>query len=255
MSEKIQRYYALKERPLEVIDLSLVTYIDEPAAGNSYVCINTEGAPYKIISLESEEQAKRVHAEITAALAAFRAQPPELPAAVAPVENAQLAVPQFTVTEITVGASTSFNHPHEDYANFKPSVTLKAQIRGGDFDLITMQLQHDAHAMVLREKQRILAELQREEEISNLRSRLDDYRGCAEHTRERLAEETDPSTADSLRLQLAGYEKNIANQIEKLKSLGAWPEESPAPSAVEPAAASVPVAPSIDPAGERRAPF
>lgn len=36
------------------------------------------------------------------------------------------------ITEITVSAGRTFNHPYEDYSNLRPQVTMKATIEEGD---------------------------------------------------------------------------------------------------------------------------
>jgi hypothetical protein len=77
------------------------------------------------------------------------------------------------ITEITVTSSTSFNHPGESYANFKPSVTLKASISEcEDARKAVLILQGRAHEVVMAEKARILAEIERENMITRLEGDL-----------------------------------------------------------------------------------
>lgn len=65
------------------------------------------------------------------------------------------------ITEITVGAATSFNHPFESYSNFKPSVVLKATVgESEDVSSAVVALQMLADDMVCEEKARILAALE-----------------------------------------------------------------------------------------------
>lgn len=64
------------------------------------------------------------------------------------------------VTEITVHASTGFTHPHEAYSNFKPGVTLHAQLTDGENVWErTRALQTLAESLVQAEKQETLARL------------------------------------------------------------------------------------------------
>ncbi len=53
------------------------------------------------------------------------------------------------ITEITVNAGRTLQHPCESYANIRPSVTLKASLADGDDPLeATRQLQRQAEQMV-----------------------------------------------------------------------------------------------------------
>lgn len=52
------------------------------------------------------------------------------------------------ITEITVHASRTLPHPVEDYANIRPSVTLKAEINGDDPLEATKELQRKAEMLV-----------------------------------------------------------------------------------------------------------
>lgn len=83
------------------------------------------------------------------------------------------------IIEITVGAATSFNNPHESYSNFKPSVTLRAQLdHGENFARAVASLQADAQSLVMAERERILAELQRENEIECAERNIASWRRC-----------------------------------------------------------------------------
>jgi hypothetical protein len=75
----------------------------------------------------------------------------------------------MTITQITVHASTSFNHPFEQYANFKPGVTLTAELeRRDDPKEKTKELQIIADGLVMLERQRILERLkeQRDRDVA-----------------------------------------------------------------------------------------
>ena len=86
------------------------------------------------------------------------------------------------ITEITVGAATSFNHPHESYANFKPSLTLKATVEGSNADafLAARDLQATAQKLVEDEKARILAEIEREAQIESAERDVERWKDIVE---------------------------------------------------------------------------
>lgn len=84
------------------------------------------------------------------------------------------------ITEIIVTAGRTFNHPHEQYSNLKPSLVLKAQL-AEDEDPVsaTKQLQSQAEGLVEDHKQNMLRSLeelyqlgQRQEEILGLQRQL-----------------------------------------------------------------------------------
>jgi hypothetical protein len=80
------------------------------------------------------------------------------------------------ITEITVGASSGFNHPYEEYSNFKPSVTIRATIDPyEDATTAAKVLQMKAEDLVDSEKARILAALKIEQETERA-ERIVDHR-------------------------------------------------------------------------------
>lgn len=61
------------------------------------------------------------------------------------------------VTEITVSAGTTFNHPYEQYSNFRPAITLKASLNDGDdYKQCVADLQREANEIIERRKAEIL---------------------------------------------------------------------------------------------------
>lgn len=85
----------------------------------------------------------------------------------------------MTIIEITVGAATSFNHPYESYANYKPSVTIKATLESfEDGASVTRELQRRADRIISEEKQRILHNL-----------KIENLEGALKNSVESLAEE------------------------------------------------------------------
>ena len=67
---------------------------------------------------------------------------------------------QLKVTEVTVSAARSFNHPYEMYSNFKPMLSIKAAvIEGEDVPEKICALQQNAERIIENHKQRILDEI------------------------------------------------------------------------------------------------
>lgn len=97
------------------------------------------------------------------------------------------------ITEIVVSAGRTFNHPHEQYSNLRPNVTVKAILQDGD-DWIetTKRLQAQAEQLIedhknhmlqsiedlyeLTERQRELVSL--ESSIRKAQTRLDQIRNA-----------------------------------------------------------------------------
>lgn len=70
------------------------------------------------------------------------------------------------ITEVTVSASQSFNHPYESYANFKPGVTIRAEVQEGeDSDGVIKQLQAKAEGLVQDHKVHLLATIEKIQEL------------------------------------------------------------------------------------------
>lgn len=68
----------------------------------------------------------------------------------------------MTVTEITITSGRTFNHPHEQYSNLRPSVTLKASLaEGDDPDAAIKALQAKAERLVEDHKTLLLESLDR----------------------------------------------------------------------------------------------
>jgi hypothetical protein len=64
------------------------------------------------------------------------------------------------ITKVTVGLSSNFNHPYEQYANFKPHVSLEAEVaEGEDVNSVVYGLQSEARILLQLEKKFILESL------------------------------------------------------------------------------------------------
>src|SRR3990167_10406802 len=71
------------------------------------------------------------------------------------------------VTQITVDAGRTFNHPYEQYSNLRPSVTITASIDETDNpDECAKALQARAEELVENHKQHLLGSLERLHELS-----------------------------------------------------------------------------------------
>ena len=79
------------------------------------------------------------------------------------------------IRRITVHAGRTFNHPHEDFSNLKPSVCLEAELaEGDDPKKCTQLLQQQAEGLVEDHKQQLLRSL---EELYQLSTRQAEVRG------------------------------------------------------------------------------
>lgn len=77
------------------------------------------------------------------------------------------------VTEITVHAGRTFNHPYEQYANFKPGLSLRATLDDGeDPTAVTKALQAHAEKMAEEQKQQVLADLHQLERHARMTSSI-----------------------------------------------------------------------------------
>lgn len=74
---------------------------------------------------------------------------------------AESTMAKLKVTQVSVMAARTFNHPYEQYSNFRPSVTMVAEVtKGQKAEEIVYALQQAAEKMAENHKQRILGELE-----------------------------------------------------------------------------------------------
>jgi predicted signal transduction protein with EAL and GGDEF domain len=84
------------------------------------------------------------------------------------------------ITEVAVSAGRTFNHPFENFSNFRPEVTVKARVQeGDDAEAAVRELQKKAETLVENHKNAILAHLhtlqnlsKTEDEINQLEARI-----------------------------------------------------------------------------------
>jgi hypothetical protein len=88
----------------------------------------------------------------------------------------------MNIKSITVTAGRTFNHPHEQFSNLRPEVTMTADLSEGEDPLAaTRQLQAQAEALVEDHKQSLLKSLEelylmseRQAEMRGLQRQLED---------------------------------------------------------------------------------
>ena len=77
------------------------------------------------------------------------------------------------ITEIVVTAGRTFNHPHEEYSNLRPSVLLKATLAAGEAAVqATKTLQQQAEQLVEDHKQNLLKSLEDIYELGEAKTRM-----------------------------------------------------------------------------------
>jgi hypothetical protein len=77
------------------------------------------------------------------------------------------------ITEIDAAAGRTFNHPHEDYSNLRPSITLRAVLTEGDDPVACAKtLQQTAEQLVEDQKIGMLKALDEAHEMGEARSRM-----------------------------------------------------------------------------------
>ena len=85
------------------------------------------------------------------------------------------------ITEVTVSAGRTFNHPYETYSNLRPNVTIKANLAPGeDAQKAINDLQALAEKSVEDHKQGLLRSL---EELHNLTERQREMTTLADELR------------------------------------------------------------------------
>ena len=79
------------------------------------------------------------------------------------------------IQEIVVTAGRTFNHPHEQYSNLRPEVTMRATLdEGEDVSAATKELQARAEGLVEDHKNGLLRSI---EELYQLTERQTEVRG------------------------------------------------------------------------------
>jgi cell division protein ZapA (FtsZ GTPase activity inhibitor) len=91
------------------------------------------------------------------------------------------------VSEITVSAGRTFNHPFESYSNLRPEVTIRATLaEGEDFEAVTKQLQAKAERLVEDHKSALLTSLNLLYEYDQAQRRITDLERSINHAQAEL---------------------------------------------------------------------
>jgi fructose-1,6-bisphosphatase len=79
----------------------------------------------------------------------------------------------MTITEITVSAGRTFNHPYENYSNLKPMITVRASLEADDsWQDRVKQLQEQTEQLVEDHKQALLTEIKATHAIMQTRGEV-----------------------------------------------------------------------------------
>ncbi len=71
------------------------------------------------------------------------------------------------ITEVIVSAGRTFNHPHEQYSNLRPGLTIKATPEEGEtLEQINSVLREKAEKLIEADKGRMIADIINLEEIT-----------------------------------------------------------------------------------------
>ncbi|WP_043588109.1 hypothetical protein [Geminisphaera colitermitum] len=124
------------------------------------------------------------------------------------------------IIEITAGDQAGFNHPFEQYSNFKPSITLRAVLLDGEDPVKAIQnLQRDAHDCVEAEKDRILKHLAIEHAVERTEAIISSRRAQIANG-EKLIAEDDAKSEEERRENCAcvvGYDP-VADARESIET-------------------------------------
>lgn len=93
------------------------------------------------------------------------------------------------ITEITVSASRTFNHPYEEYSNLKPGVVLKASIdEFEDYEAAVKALQAKAEGMIEDHKQSLLKSIHDLAQVTEMQREMRSLESQMRSAQERLEE-------------------------------------------------------------------
>jgi hypothetical protein len=94
----------------------------------------------------------------------------------------------MTITEVTVSAGRTFNHPYESYSNLRPGVVLRATLNiADDPEVCVKQLQAQAETLVEDHKQHLLSSLHRLQELGLMEQEMTRLESLIQQSQERLS--------------------------------------------------------------------
>ena len=77
------------------------------------------------------------------------------------------------IRKIIAHAGRTFNHPHEDYSNLRPGITLEAELGDGeDAVACAKALQHQAEQLAEDQKRNLLAAMEDEYQVGQAKTRM-----------------------------------------------------------------------------------
>jgi len=93
------------------------------------------------------------------------------------------------ITEITITAARTFNHPHEQYSNLRPEAVLRASVPEGEDPVACVrQLQAQAEGLVEDHKQGMLRSLEELYQLSERQAEMLGLQSQLKRTQDRLDE-------------------------------------------------------------------
>ena len=93
------------------------------------------------------------------------------------------------ITKITVTAGRTFNHPHEQYSNLRPEVTLEASLAPGEnYHEAVQLLQSRAEGLVEDHKQGMLRSIESLYQLSEQQSEMQGLQRELQRAQDRLSE-------------------------------------------------------------------
>lgn len=95
----------------------------------------------------------------------------------------------MNITQISVTAARTFNHPHEQYSNLRPEVVLTATLAPGEnVGAATKKLQAQAEGMVEDHKQGMLKSIEELYQLSQHQAEVRGLQQQLERAQQRLSE-------------------------------------------------------------------
>lgn len=93
----------------------------------------------------------------------------------------------MNIKTITVSAGRTFNHPHEQYSNLRPEVTMTAELAEGEDPIqATRQLQASAEQMVEDHKQGMLKSIHELYQLGERQAEMQGLQRTLQSAQERL---------------------------------------------------------------------
>lgn len=93
------------------------------------------------------------------------------------------------ITEIIVSAGRTFNHPYEQYSNFRPGLTIKATLEDGeDFEKNIGEMQNKAETMMEKHKTQMLNDIRNLYQVQKMQGEMSRLKSLLKETEEQIKE-------------------------------------------------------------------